>query len=178
MSRGARATDRLPRPGTTGFVVVLLVAALLGAGFAAFATQRAADVRDRLPANAAVVQKGATGRAAAEVAAALEQVWAYDYRDLDTSAAALDAATTRRFRDAYADTRARIVELAPPAKAVVTAKVVDIAVQRLRGDRAVLIAFLDQSATKDGGTAAAGARLRVEAVRVDGRWRVDAIEPF
>ena len=71
--------------------------------------------------------------------------------------------------------------LAPQQQAVVTVTVAVSALRSLDGDHAVLVAFLDQQATRaaTGGPPtqlAAAGRLTVTGEKVDGRWRTAAVE--
>ncbi|WP_370287738.1 nuclear transport factor 2 family protein [Nocardioides sp.] len=165
-------------------VAALLAVALVGALLAVLFAQRAGAVRDEPAAPAA--QAGAVGpgdpattELTRAVTAAMATLWSYDYRRLDELPAQVAAVSTPEFQAGYDAVFARIRELAPATKAVVAASVQHLGVVRLTSDTAELLVYLDQAASKDGGRpVGAGARLRVEAVKVDGVWRIDAVTPF
>jgi Mce-associated membrane protein len=68
---------------------------------------------------------------------------------------------------------------APAQKLVLTTTVVSSAVQSLEGDRARVLAFLDQSATRadTGATNAAAAQLSVTVKREGGHWVITDMAP-
>lgn len=118
-------------------------------------------------------------RALAEVSASIEELWSYDFRDLEATAGAPAEITTAAFREQYADTDADIRALASQARAVVTAEVVQAAVQDLDGEQAVVVVFLNQTAEQRGADrTTAGARLRVVAEQEDGSWKVAEAAAF
>ena len=130
--------------------------------------------------NDALVERGATKDVARRVEAAMTELWSYDYRKLEESRAEAARLGTKKFTKQYADVFANIEDLAPKVKAVVTATVTQVAVQRLDGGRATAIVFLSQRATKatTGTPSTAAARLRVTMERVGGTWKVAAVQPF
>lgn len=130
--------------------------------------------------NHAVVETAATTDLARVVASDMTTLWSYDYRTLDESRAETARLGTKKFAGQYAGVFDHIEELAPAQKAVVVAKVTQVAVQRLAGDRATAIVFLSQTATKAGAGApsTAAARLRVAMERVSGTWKVASVQPF
>lgn len=173
MSGGTRHTDDMPRPVTARRVAVVLAAVLTACGLwastAAFALRLNADDR--------------TAQGADEVTArvrdGLQRAFSYDFeRPLDGPAAAREvftgSATTRYeelirpVRDQGQDQRVRL------ATRVVRAGVTD-----LDGDRAELLVFLDQHATRadNGATSASGARLHVRAHRSGTRWLITGLRP-
>ncbi|OLT11469.1 hypothetical protein BJF78_04680 [Pseudonocardia sp. CNS-139] len=78
----------------------------------------------------------------------------------------------------FAEVRRR----APEQQAIVSATVTLSAVKELTGDHAVLVAFVDQQATRAAPDAesrqlAAAGRLTVTGEKVDGRWKIAAVVP-
>lgn len=163
----------------------LLAVAVLGAALAVLFAQRAGDVRAE-PVAPASSTGAAVTPASPEVTeltramtAAMATLWSYDYRSLDALPTQVAAIATPSFQESYAAVFERIQELAPQTRAVVAASVQHLGVIAMSGDTAELLVYLDQAASKAGGRpVGAGARLRVEAVRVDGVWKVDAVTPF
>ncbi|RNL80167.1 hypothetical protein [Nocardioides marmorisolisilvae] len=130
--------------------------------------------------NHALVDVGGTRDLARQVQSAMTTLWSYDYRDLDQSKTDAAKLGTKGFTKQYASVFANILELAPEQKAVVTATVTQVAVQRLHGDKATAIVFLSQSATKAGSDtpSTAAARLKVGMQRQSGTWKVASVVPF
>jgi len=130
--------------------------------------------------NRAIIDQAETAAVLKQTKDAMISLWSYDYRSLDKSRTAAEQVGTPAFMKDYADVFKNIDKLAPQTKAIVTATVPHLAVRELRDDKADVIVFLEQQATKQktGQKSAAGARLRVEMQRVDGLWKVASAEPF
>lgn len=130
--------------------------------------------------NDALVDGAATRKVARQVEAAMTELWSYDYRTLDESRAEAARVGTTAFTKAYASVYDNLDQLAPQQKAVVVATVTQVAVQKLNGDRATAIVFLNQRATKaNAGTpSTATARIRVRMTKVGSAWKVAAVDPF
>jgi Mce-associated membrane protein len=174
-SRGARARR-------TGPLAVLAVLTVLLGGFAAFAADRAADLRDRPAArNTALTDIARTSEVKGQVTTAVEAVFSYNFAD----AAALDQATKRhltgRAVQQHGEMLAAVVKEGPKQKLVLTTTVTGSGVEQIDEDRARVLVYADQSntrtATKEETTYAA-AMLAVDAVHKDGTWRIAGIDTF
>lgn len=165
---------------TRTLVLIVVLSAVLGIGLTYWFHSESAALRSAAAGNEAVVNPTRTNEVATQISGKLEKLWSYDYRRLDQQQSEVRGVATKSFLDQYAQQFQRIKELAPAQQAVVQARVVDIAVQRLAGDKAELIVFLNQVAAK--GTSQdvtrAAARLHVSATLVDGGWRVSGVTPF
>lgn len=165
---------------TRTLVLIVVLSAVLGIGLTYWFHSESAALRSAAVSNEAVVNPTRTNEVATQISGKLEKLWSYDYRRLDQQQSEVRGVATKSFLDQYAQQFQRIKELAPAQQAVVQARVVDIAVQRLAGDKAELIVFLNQVAAK--GTSQdvtrAAARLHVSATLVDGGWRVSGVTPF
>ena len=133
--------------------------------------------------NTALVDVGTTAEVASQLSDAIETVYSFDFARLDENEkAARDVITPEfaaEFDRLFGEVRAR----APQQQAVVSATVTRTAVKEITGDRAVLIAFVDQQATRAAPDAqsqqlAAAGRLAVTGQRVDGHWRIAAVTPL
>jgi Mce-associated membrane protein len=163
--------------------IVLLAACLalavaLAVGFALLDHSARADPA---AANTALTDVGTTAEVAGQLGSALETIYSYDYTRLDENERAAREVITPAFGAKFAELFADVRELAPAQQAVVSGTVVVSAVQRIEGERAVLVAFMDQQATRvaapDGsGQLAASSRLTVTAERVDGRWKIADVQ--
>jgi Mce-associated membrane protein len=134
-------------------------------------------------ANTALVDVGTTAEAAGQLSDAVETVYSFDFARLDENENAarevITPAFAAEFDRLFGEVRAR----APEQQAVVSATVTLSAVKEITGDRAVLVAFVDQQATRAAPEAeqqqlAAAGRLTVTGERVDGRWKIAAVTPL
>lgn len=163
-------------------VPVLAVALVLLTGLAVFFGIADARLRGTPSAsNAALVDVGATAEANGQLSDALETVYSYDFTRLDENERAARDVITPAFGADFDSLFAQVRELAPQRQAVVSATVQLSAIQDIEGDRAVLVAFMDQRATTatEGAAAqqlAASGRLTVTGERVDGRWKIAGVE--
>ena len=166
--------------GVPRLVVVLVAVAVVLAGLGGWFLWRAGDLRSAAGAsNTALVDTGRTAEVSAAVTSALNQIFSYSYdRTGDTEKAAAGLLRGAA-RDTYDKLFAQVRELAPAQKLVLTTRVVSAAVQVLDGDRATLLVFLDQSATRadKNTTSAAAAQLSVTARRDGGRWVITDLAP-
>ena len=130
--------------------------------------------------NDALVDKTATRKVAHQVEADMTELWSYDYRTLDQSRAESAKLGTPAFTKQYASVYDNLEQLAPQQKAVVVATVTQVAVQKLDGDHATAIVFLNQRATKSSTStpSTATARIRVQMTKIAGNWKVAAADPF
>lgn len=176
---GAKAA----RAGISGFTLPLLAAALVMlTGLALTFGVLDSELRSTPSAsNTALVDVGTTAEAAGQLADALETVYSYDFARLDANERAARAVITPAFAVEFDRLFGQVRELAPEQQAVVTATVTVAAVRSVEGDRVVLVAFMDQLATRavaDGRATqlAAAARLTVTGERVNGQWRIAGVE--
>jgi Mce-associated membrane protein len=112
----------------------------------------------------------------------LKTVYSFDYTRLDQNEAAARAVITPGFAGQFDQLFRQVRELAPQQQVVVTATVNLVGVQSIDGDTATLLAFPDQQATRAQPGAgpqqlAAAGRLTVTAQRVDGAWKIAAVDP-
>ena len=166
-------------PEPTGFfrprrvAVALGVLAALLAGAGAWALVAADGLRDAGAAhNSALVDTGRTAEVSAAVSSALNQIFSYSYDKTEVTEQAAAAVLRGEAREMYDRLFAEVRTKAPAQKLVLTSRVVYSAVQSLEGDRARLLVFLDQSATRvdTDTTNAAAAQLSVTAKREGDHW--------
>jgi Mce-associated membrane protein len=133
-------------------------------------------------ANSALVDVGTTAEVAGQLTDALQTIYSYDFARLDENERAARAVITPEFADQFNRLFAQVRDLAPQQQAVVSATVTLSAVKEITGDRAVLVAFMDQQATRaaagDGQPTqlAAAGRLTVTGQKIDGRWKIAGVE--
>jgi Mce-associated membrane protein len=161
-------------------VVLLGVLAALLAGGGTWALVAAADLRSASSArNSALVDTGRTAEVSAAVSSALSQIFSYSYDKTEVTADAAKAVLRGEALTTYDKLFAEVRDKAPAQKLVLTTTVVSSAVQSLEGDRARVLAFLDQSATRadTGATNAAAAQLSVTVKREGGHWVITDMAP-
>ncbi len=174
VSRFAALRDR--RRLTAFFAAAAVVLAGLGGWF----LLEANSLRDSSStANTALVDTGRTAEVSAAVSNALNQVFSYSYDKTEVTEQAAADLLRGAALDTYYRLFAQVREQAPAQKLVLTTRVVSSAVQYLEGDRARLLVFLDQSATRaDADTSnAAAAQLSVTVKREGDRWVITDLEP-
>ena len=188
-SRRRTAPDRPPpaagrhhREAATGgspiaTLVALLAVVIIAAGLAVWFRGETEQLRNRVG-NDALVDVAATAQVVRHVNAALEAVYSYDFARLDENERTARELITEDFSDDYQMLFDEVRQLAPDQPAVVSAVVANSAVKVLDGDRAIVVAFIDQQATRgvDSEQLAVPARLAVTAERVDDRWKIAAID--
>ncbi|GAA2886922.1 hypothetical protein GCM10010472_51510 [Pseudonocardia halophobica] len=177
--RGLTDLLRVPAPprtkrGTTILagvtVVALALAVLAGVSWWSMKSTPAAQ-------NTALVDVAATTQVSQQLGDAVKTVYSYDYTRLDQNEAAAREVITPEFGQQFDQLFGEVRKLAPEQQAVVTATISQAAVESIAGDRAVLVVFLDQQATRAasdqaGQQVAAAGRLTVTGQLVDGTWKI------
>ncbi|MBN6033466.1 hypothetical protein JYK18_00975 [Amycolatopsis sp. 195334CR] len=166
--------SRLP----TYLIVVAVVLALLGGWF----TWQAVSLRTAESAsNAALVDTGATAEVTSAITTSLNRIFSYSYDKTDVTEKAAAGALRGKALESYNQLFAQVRTLAPQQKLVLTTRVVTSAVESIsaEGDRARLLVFLDQSATRadNNSTSAAASQLSITAEKQDGTWVIVELEP-
>lgn len=152
--------------------------ALAGAGvwltLAAHATRTSASAQNR-----ALVDTAATAEVNASITNSLNKIFTYSYDKTQVTEQAAANVLRGPALDTYHQLFAQVRALAPEEKIVLTTRVVSSAVQYYDGDRAQLLVFLDQSATRvdNNSTGAAAAQLSVTAKREGGVWVITDLAP-
>ena len=165
-------------------VPLLAVAALVLATVAVVAGIQDARLRGTPAAeNTALVDVGTTAGVASQLSDAIETVYSFDFARLDENEKAARDVITPEFATEFDRLFGEVRARAPQQQAVVSATVTLSAVKEITGDRAVLVAFVDQQATRAAPDAesqqlAAAGRLTVTGERVDGRWKIAAVTPL
>ncbi|MDN5933995.1 MAG: hypothetical protein L0I24_23475 [Pseudonocardia sp.] len=152
-------------------VVLIALAAFFGIATASLRGSPAAT-------NTALTDLATTSEVSSQLGDALEVLYSYDFARLDENERAAREVITDEFTPEFERLFAQVRELAPQQQAVVSAVVSVSAVQLIEGDRAVLVAFMDQQATTVASAeqVAAAGRLTVTGELVDGRWKIAAVE--
>lgn len=158
-------------------VVVWVIAIFLAAWFRGETNQLTGSAA---ASNVALTDAGTTAQVSGQVRDAIERVYSYDFTRLDDNERAAREVITGPFVEDFGEQFSRVRELAPQQRAVVVATVADLAVKILDGDRAIVMVFIDQQASR--GTQAqplqVAGRLTVTAERVEGSWKIAEVQPF
>jgi Mce-associated membrane protein len=154
-----------------GATVVLVALAVLG-GVSWWSMTHTPAAR-----NTALTDVAATTQVSQQLGDAVKTVYSYDFTRLDQNEAAARAVITPEFGRQFDQLFGEVRTLAPQQQAVVTATISQSAVESITGDRAVMLVFLDQHATRGAGSnagqpVAAAGRLTVTGQRVDGVWKI------
>ncbi|MGH3909904.1 MAG: hypothetical protein ACRDRM_03645 [Pseudonocardiaceae bacterium] len=158
-------------------VLVLVIALVLAAWFRGEANQLSGSAA---ASNSALVDVGTTAQVSGQVRAAVERIYSYDFARLDDNERAAGEVITGPFAADFREQFALVRKLAPEQQAVVVARVLNLGVKMLDGDRAIVVLFIDQQASRGIETSqlSVAGRLTVTAQRVDGNWKIADIEPF
>lgn len=177
MPPAQRVSSRWLIPGRVGLVAVMVISLGLAAWFGAEEDQLRASA---VTSNGALLDVAATAQVTGQVRDAVERVFSYDFARLEDNERAAAAVITGPFARDYRGQFARVRELAPGQQAVVVATVPALAVKVLDGDRAVLVVFVDQQASRGAQAQPllAAGRLSVTAHRVSGSWKIADVKPF
>ncbi|WP_119728421.1 hypothetical protein [Thermomonospora amylolytica] len=153
--------------GTSG-VVLLTLAVLLGAAAGWLWAQ------DNRLANAEEARKQVMFAAAQ----AAQDLSSYDYRTVDSDLRRAAAHTTGKFRDEFARTTPQVKANAARQQVVTEGIALKTGVERVDGDEAVAIVFLNQETAKAATAQRLPSqfRLRLTMRKVDGRWLVEKLE--
>ncbi|MEU2603790.1 hypothetical protein [Streptomyces albus] len=157
-----------------GCAVAVLVLALVAGGGLLFRAQQLTGSPSAR--NAALTDHAATSRVSGEVGDALARVFSYTPEGLDDTEQAARELLAGKAARQYQTLFARVRRQAREQKLTLATRVVETGVTRLRGDRAELLVFLDQTTTRaDRKPTSAAAQLSVTARREHGDWRIVAL---
>ncbi|WP_018682843.1 hypothetical protein [Actinokineospora enzanensis] len=167
---GSRAINR---------AILMVVAALMLAGAALWFKGEADSLTAGADsANRAITDVAATSEAAGKLTVAVERTLSYDYADLDANATAVRENLTGQATCQYEHILGELKKIAQQRKVVVTAKVRDLGIQRLDGDKVDALVFTDQSATyaDENKTTASASLFAVRGERQGGVWKLTNID--
>ncbi|HEU0088500.1 MAG TPA: hypothetical protein VFQ77_12785 [Pseudonocardiaceae bacterium] len=158
-------------------VAVVVIALGLAAWFRGAANQLSASASAN---NRALVDVGTTAEVTEQVREAVTRVYSYDFARLDDNERAAEQVITGQFAQDFHQQFGQVRQLAPAQQAVVVATVLNLAVKVLDADRAILVVFIDQQASRGIQTPqlVVAGRLTVTAERVGGRWKIADVQPF
>jgi Mce-associated membrane protein len=172
------STDDEPLPSRRALVlpIALLAAAALLVATGIWALAQTSTANET---NTALVDTTATTEVTRQVREGLEQIFTYRHDATATTETAARTVLTGPARDQYERLFRQVREQAPAQQLTLTTKVVSSGVVTLHPDKAVLLVFLDQSATRGdtGEATTAGAQLSVTATQTNGRWQISDLIP-
>jgi Mce-associated membrane protein len=160
--------------------LLALVAVLFG-GVAVWCGVQTAQLRTNASAtNTALTDAAATAEVKRQITSAVNTVFSYDYSHVSTTEQAAGRLLTGPAIQQYTTLIAMVKQQAPAQKLVLTTSVVTAGVVMLQGNRARLLVFADQrNVRSDTGQASyAGTHFAVDAVRVNGSWKIANLDFF
>jgi Mce-associated membrane protein len=161
--------------------LLLAVASVLLAGFAAWAGVQAHDLHDqRAGQNQALTDAATTGQVRRQLTGAINTIFSYNYAHVASTRRAAQQLLTGPAIRQYNQLFGLVQQEAPSQQLVLTTQVTSAGVELLIGNRARVLVFANQSDTRmtTHQTSEAGAMFAVNAVRLDGRWKIDSIDTF
>ncbi|MEU6641026.1 hypothetical protein ABZ863_00565 [Saccharomonospora sp. NPDC046836] len=169
-----------PRRSSYSLVAALLVTGVLFAALAVVLQLQHSEVSARTQ-NTALLDVAGTAQVKQEMSTAAESLFSIDYNDIGkTERAANDLLVNDEVRQKYNVLMGEVKRLAPEQRIVVTVKATRSAVVLLNGDRAKVMVYIDQTATRaaDNQTSAGGAALWFVTEKRDGRWKVTDMDTY
>ncbi|HVW44121.1 MAG TPA: hypothetical protein VHC18_22495 [Amycolatopsis sp.] len=131
--------------------------------------------------NTALLDVARTSQVNQAATSAVETLFSYDFNNIaKTQNAAKDLLLNDDVRAKYNGLMGEVQRLAPQQKLVVTVKASRSAVLLLDGDRAKVMVFVDQTATRtdQNQTSSGSAQLWVTMQYVDGKWKIDDLNTY
>lgn len=174
--RDDRPSSALRRPAV--LITAMLVLAAVCAGLAGWSGTEAHALRNEgSAANRALVDRAATSRVKGQVTDGVEKLFSYDYANTAKTRRAVDRYLTGAAVQQYEDLFALVKKQAPKQKLVLTTTVRTAGVTLLQDDRAEVLLFVDQDATRTdtGRRNVAPAQLSVTAEKHGDQWKIDNI---
>ncbi|MTD57753.1 hypothetical protein [Amycolatopsis pithecellobii] len=174
-----QTTERVPR---NPFIIagVLFGLALVLTGLAVFFMIKGRQLSDATE-NTALLDVARTSQVNQAATSAAETLFSYDFNNIPkTQNAAKDLLLNDEVKARYDSLMGEVERLAPQQKIVVTVKASRSAVVRLEGDRARVMVFVDQTATRtdQNQTSSGSAQLWLNMQQVDGKWKVSALDTY
>ncbi len=169
-----------PRRNTYLRVAALVLATLVFAGLAVFFKIKHSEVA-AATGNTALIDVATTAQVKQEMSTAAESLFSIDYNDLGkTEQAAKDLLANDEVRQKYESLMGEVKRLAPEQKIVVTVKATRSAVILLDDNRAKVMVYIDQTATRtdQNQSSAGGAAMWFTTEKRDGAWKVIDMDTY
>ncbi|MDQ3402276.1 MAG: hypothetical protein M3548_02635 [Actinomycetota bacterium] len=163
------------RPLRLNLAIGLAIAALVLGGLAVWfkgeTDSLAAGTDDT---NIAFTDSAATSEVKGQLTAAVERTLSYNFADLDATANEVRQKLTGKAECEYNALFGKHKEEATAQKLVVTTKVRQLGLNRLQGDQAYVLVFVDQTGNRTDKNETTGSRAQfgVRGERVDGAWKI------
>lgn len=167
------------KPGYAALAALLVVGLLL-AGAAVFFQVKGSEAR-AATSNSALVDGPATSEVKEAMEKAAERLFSIDHNNLGkTEKAANELLAGGEVKQKYDALMGEIKRLAPDQKIVVTVHAARSAVVNLDGDRARVMVFIDQAATRpqDEQPAVGGAAMWLETQKQGDTWKVTNLDTY
>ncbi|PRX43922.1 Mce-associated membrane protein [Prauserella shujinwangii] len=179
-ARRERSAGGLSRRGMYTRTAVLLAVAVVFGGLGVFFKLQHDEVASATS-NTALVDVAATAEVKQAMSSAAERLFSIDYNDLGkTEQAANELLAGDEVRQKYDALMGEVRKLAPEQKIVVTVKATRSGVILLDGDRAKVMVYIDQTATRTdkNQSSAGGAAMWFNTEKRDGQWKVVDMDTY
>jgi Mce-associated membrane protein len=172
----AVAGERHPMlwPACLGALAVTLGSLAIWFGVAASSTGNGVDTQ-----NTALIDTAATAQVNQQIDKAFSTIFSYNYADTAKTLRAARTLLTGKAVGQYASLFKVVEQQAPKQKLVLTTTVTNSGVERLTGNTARVLIFASQrDVSVNHQTVESGAMLAINAVRVNGQWKIASIDTF
>lgn len=158
--------------------VALLAVTVVATALALWSVVEAQGIRTGgAAANRALTDVATTEAVTTAVRRAVESAFSYDHGNTDRTREAAREVLIGRAVQQYDELYAQVKQQAQARRLVLTTAVRSIGVMELRGDRAVVLVFVDQQIvqTGDGAHTSGASQMSVSVVRSNGTWLIEDI---
>lgn len=174
-------TRRRGLPGSARSRLLVLLGALtvaLGSGAAWMTTQAGVLTGADSAGNGALSDNARTSEVKGQITTAVNTAFSYNYADVAKTEKAAQEVLSGDAVQQYNELFAVVRRQAPQQQQVLTTTVTESAVTRLSDGTARLLVFADQRNTRTDKdeTSHSAAVFAVDAINVDGRWKISAID--
>ncbi|HLX47724.1 MAG TPA: hypothetical protein VKS82_05290 [Streptosporangiaceae bacterium] len=172
----AEATERHPMlwPACLGALAVTLGSLAIWFGVAASSTGNGVDTQ-----NTALTDPAATAQVKQQVDKAFSTIFSYNYADTAKTLQAAKTLLTGKAAGQYESLFKLVQQQAPKEKLVLTTTVISSGVETLTGNTARVLIFANERDTSASHqTTDAGAMLAINALRVNGQWKIASIDTY
>jgi Mce-associated membrane protein len=161
-------------PACLGALAVTLGSLAIWFGVAASSTGNGVDTQ-----NIAVTDPAATAAVKQQIDKAFSTTFSYNYADTAKTLRAARTLLTGKAVGQYESLFKVVEQQAPKQKLVLTTTVTNSGVERLTGNTARVLIFANQRDTSGSHQISdSGAMLAINAVRVNGQWKIASIDTF
>lgn len=175
----ATVNEPLPHPKRKHLVIALAALTVALGTTAALSANHARSLTTSKPAqNGALSDNGRTAEVKGQITTAVNSAFSYNYADVAKTEKAAQEVLTGKAVQQYNQMFALVRQQAPQQKQILTTTVTESAVKSLKGNQARVLVFADQRNTRTdkGKSAYSAAVFAVDAIQIDGKWKITEID--